>query len=99
MRARKASELDDGPTPRGPDAAGPNNEREGGLRTVGKNPALGPENEGALCAGLGLRDEAQEARAQGDLSGPGGAPAARAPQVHGQQGLRLRRPSLHRHGD
>lgn len=85
MRARKPGEQDDGPATGGPDADGPYDERKGGIRTFGENPAPGAKNEGAQSAGLSVRQEAEKPGPEGDLPGPGGAPTAPVTEVHAQR--------------
>lgn len=95
----KLGELHDGPSPRYPNALRPNNERQGGLRTIREDPPFEPENEGALQKGLGLRNPNEENGLQSNLPGPGRPPSTRAPQVHGEQGLWLWWAPLCGHGN
>jgi len=99
VRAGESGEFDDGPSPRGSDAAGSHHEREGGVRAVGEDSSPGASDEGAQPASVGVREEAEEDGSEGDLPRAGRASAAPASEINGQHGLRLRRASLHRHGN
>lgn len=79
MRAGESGEFDDGPSSRGSDVAGSDDEREGGVRAVRENSSPGPSDEGTQPPSVGVRDEAEETGSEGDLPRAGRAPTAPAP--------------------
>lgn len=67
--ASKPGELNDGSSPRPPHATRPNNEPQGSLRTIRKNPSLVPKNEGTLPQGFSIRHKNEEVGPQSHLPG------------------------------
>uniref|UniRef100_J3N449 Uncharacterized protein n=1 Tax=Oryza brachyantha TaxID=4533 RepID=J3N449_ORYBR len=98
MWAGEPGERDDGPAGRGPDAAGPDDERQGGVRAVGAAPPPAAADAGALPASGGVRVPDAAAGPARHVPRPPRPPAPRAPPRHGQPRVRRRRHAVRRHG-